>query len=267
MSNRTVEYLRFMLAATVVLFGTEAAATPVSVSPTSVALKPGSASELITLQNESDTAARFEVSVMNWSESADGKTNLTPTKDLIVFPTLLELPARGSKKIRLGTEHFAAGPEQSYRLVIHELPQPAAGQNVLEIQVLTNMTLPIFLANDMGRPKIAIESASVDNTGTLSFTVVNPGTAHFVLQTAAVTGLGPKGKAFEVAQKGWYVLPGGKRTYHVSLAGEPCRQTTELAIKMTTDGPTAETRVPLPKGTCRDGLTRFFEPQKAEPAS
>ena len=255
---------RLAVAAALVLLPAAAYATPVSVTPTSVVLKPGSASELITLTNESDTAARFEVTAHAWTESEDGKTNLTPTTDIIVFPALLELPARGSKKIRLGAENLATNVEKNYRLAIHELPQAASGQALLQIQVLTNMTLPIFLAAPNAQPKAKIENAGVEG-GKLTFTVSNGGSAHFMLQRIDIAGRSAAAETFAVSQKGWYVLAGGRRTFKVDLGGDACRQTTALNIKAITDGTPTETRVSLPAGTCGQGAPRFIDTRSAEP--
>jgi P pilus assembly chaperone PapD len=243
-------------------------ATPVSVTPTTISLAPGNTSELVTLSNESDTATRFEISVSAWTESEDGKTSLAPTNDLVLFPALLDLPARGSKKIRLGAEHAAAGVEKNYRLTIHELPQPSAAPGQFQIQVLTNMTLPVFIAAPGEQAKIAIVQPTVDHD-VLSFTVANPGSAHFVLQTVSVAGSGAGGEAFNIAQKGWYVLAGGRRTYHIALGKDACKATAAV-IKTVTDtasiGPGGEMRVPIPPGSCGEGATKFVESRTSEPA-
>jgi len=244
-----------------VLFNGAALATPVSVTPTTINLRPGNASELVTLSNESDNTARFEVTAFAWSESEDGRTDLTPTKDLIVFPALLELPPRGSKKIRLGSERPTAAGEKSYRLVINELPQAANSASTLQIQVLTNMTLPIFLTTTGGAPKVAIEDAKVEK-GKLSFAVANHGSSRFVLQNVDVSGNGKDGRAFDVTQKGWYVLAGGRRKFEVALGGARCRQASEIAIKAVTDGPVGETRVALPSDACGDGAVVFLDVKK-----
>ena len=252
--------------AVVMLVSAPALATPVSVTPTTVALAPGNTSELVTLTNESDTAARFEISVSAWTESEDGKTELVPTNDLVFFPALLELPARGSKKIRLGAEHLQGGVEKNYRLTIHELPQPVATPGQLQIQVLTNMTLPIFLAAPGAQPKMNIEP-SVGH-GALTFTVSNPGSAHFLLQNVNVVGSGAGGEAFNVAQKGWYVLAGGRRTFHVALGSDACKASVAV-IKTVTDTPVSglsgDTHVSIPAGSCGPGATKFSEPHAPEP--
>ncbi len=256
--------MRISLFLTALLFSSlPAAATPVSVTPTTINLRPGNASELVSLANESDTPARFEINAFVWTETEDGRTELTPTKDLIVFPALLELPPRGIKKIRLGAERPASGGEKSYRLVINELPQAAKGEAALQIQVLTNMTLPIFVSASAGAPKVVIEDAKVEN-GKLSFAVANGGTSRFVLQHVDVSGTGKGAQAFDVSQKGWYVLAGGKRRYEVALGGARCRQADAIAIKAVTDTTVGEARVSMPAGVCGDGAVVFLDTRKTE---
>src|SRR3954466_206003 len=91
----------FLLAA---VHAVPAAAAPVSVTPTMVALAPGHATALITLTNEGDEPARFETSVNAWAESRDGQTSLDPSADIVVFPQLITLQPHEAKKIRIGTE-------------------------------------------------------------------------------------------------------------------------------------------------------------------
>lgn len=235
-----------------------AQATPVSVTPTTVVLMPGSNSELVTLTNESDTSARFEITAHAWTETEDGRTTLGPTQDLIVFPALLELPARGQKKIRLGTENTRTTVERNYRLAIRELPQAASAQNPLQIQVLTNMTLPIFVANPEAQAKIALQ-VDPPAAGKMRFTVSNTGGAHFMLQRIDIIGQGAAGEAFNVGQKGWYVLAGGRRTFEVALGGARCAAASSITVRAFTSGPAGETRVALPPGACTGDDIRFVD--------
>lgn len=234
----------------------------VSVTPTLVSLTPGKTTELISLTNESDQPSRFEITANKWTETEDGRTELMPASDIVVFPPLVEIPAHDTKKIRLGVERISGASEQSYRLIAQELPRMRGADAQVQIQVLTKFSVPIFVVPTQTRAEAAVLDASFDQN-VLSFTIANPGSAHFVLQRVDVLGEGGA-KPFTVTQKGWYILPGGKRTYHVFLGAEACRDAKSLLIKAVGDGPSAETRVAMPASACGHGVTRFIETARSD---
>src|SRR5262249_53546710 len=139
--------------------------------------------------------------------------------------------------------------ERSYRLILQELPQINRDTGRVEIQVLSKISLPVFVAaaNAQAHPAV---SAPVLKDGVLSFDVANTGAAHFMLRQVNVSGRGAAGDAFSLDANGWYVLAGGKRSYHVVLAAADCRRATEIAIKTTGDAGAAETRIPVTPAAC-----------------
>jgi fimbrial chaperone protein len=238
--------------------GPPAQATPVSVTPTSVALAPDRTTDLISLLNEGDAPARFEVTLSSWVESQDGKTLLEPTKDLVAFPPLIEIPPHQTKNIRIGMVGSFAPSERSYRMIVQELPSATPSAAQVAIQVLTKISLPVFAAPPGVEPAARIETPKIEN-GVLSFSVFNPGTAHMVLRKVEIAGQGSVGPSFDVGETGWYVLAGGRRDYQVALARTDCQKTSRLTITATSDGPKAETQLPVTSGTCGQGAaTRFL---------
>src|SRR6185436_2063955 len=87
----------------------------VSVSPVLVHLSATQRSEVIEFTNAGQTPARFQAEVHAWHESAAGELTLSPTKDLLFFPSLFEIPPGETRRIRVAST-VAPGPvERSYR--------------------------------------------------------------------------------------------------------------------------------------------------------
>lgn len=234
-----------------------AAAAPVSITPTTIVLGPGRTTALVSITNESDGPTRFETSVNVWEESPEGETTLTPSNDVVIFPQLIALAPHETKKVRIGTELPTPAAERSYRLILQELPQLNRDTGRVEIQVLSKISLPVFVADPraQGRPAVA---APALKDGVLSFDIANTGTAHFMLRQVNVIGRDAKGDAFTLASNGWYVLAGGRRSYQVALAAGDCRRATEIAIKTVSDAGPAEVRVPVPAGACGSAAESRF---------
>ena len=236
-----------------------ALAGPVSITPTQVTLAARNATELITVLNEGDALARFEITVSAWSESEDGQTRLAPAADILVFPPLLELAPHGMAKIRLGAAISPGAGERAYRMVIQEIPSSVPPPGRAQIQVLTKISIPVFLAAPGGQPALTIEGARIED-GKLAFAIANGGTAHELVRRVEVTGQGKAGPSFDVGENGWYILAGGRRDYRVALAGRDCAATSQIAIAALGEGAKAEAgmQVPVASSGCAPGeQTRF----------
>lgn len=234
-----------------------AAAAPVSITPTTIVLGPGRTTALVSITNESDGPTRFETSVNIWSESPEGETTLTPSDEVVIFPQLIALAPHETKKVRIGTELPPAAAERSYRLILQELPQLNRETGRVEIQVLSKISLPVFVADPRAQARPAV-AAPVLKDGVLSFDVANTGAAHFMLKQVNVTGRDAKGDAFTLATNGWYVLAGGRRSFHVTLAAADCRRATEIAVKTVSDAGPAEVRLPVAANACGSAAESRF---------
>lgn len=250
--------LRLLLALPAVLFfARDARAAPVSITPTTIVLGPGRTTALVSITNESDGPTRFETSVNVWSESPEGETTLTPSNDVVIFPQLIALAPHETKRVRIGTELPTPAAERSYRLILQELPQINRDTGRVEIQVLSKISLPVFVADPRAQARPAV-AAPILKDGVLSFDIANSGTAHFMLRQVNVAGRDAKGEAFTLASNGWYVLAGGRRSYQVALAAADCRRATEITIKTVSDAGPAEIRLPVAANACGSAAESRF---------
>ena len=229
----------FVCLLAILLGAAPALAAPVSITPTTIVLGPGRTTALVSITNESNGPTRFETNVNLWAESPDGETTLTPNSDVVIFPQLIALAPHETKKVRIGTELPPGSAERSYRLILQELPQLNRDTGRVEIQVLSKISLPVFVAGPNAQPRPAVDTAVLKD-GKLTFSVANAGAAHFMLKQVTVTGRSAAGESFALNTNGWYVLAGGRRAFHLALAAADCRRSTEITIKAVGDAGPAE---------------------------
>ena len=230
-----------------------ARASAFRVSPVQVALSAKASSTLLTLSNESSESLRFQVRAYAWNQKPDGEMELAPTDDLVVFPTLITLPAGKDRKVRIGSATSFGASEKSYRVFFEELP-PVAGTGEAttqaEVRVLTRMGIPIFLRPQKPQSAGAIEGLALEG-GHLRFLVRNDGNAHFVLRAVRIKGVGAAGDpVFDRDLEGWYVLSGGTRAYDLAIPAELCSQVTGVMVESETEQDTFTARLEPPAGGC-----------------
>ena len=226
-----------------------------AVAPVDVTLEQRDRSHLIVLTNQDSTPLRFQLSAYKWGEQPDGRMVLEPTDDLIFFPQLFDIKPHESQNVRVGTVAPAMETEKTYRLVMHQLkafepPRAAGKQRNVVVNVLTNVSIPVFIEPAAPDAKVSISSMSFSR-GKLSFTVKNSGNAHFRISSMQLDGFGQGTQpVFSKTAKGWYVLAGGWRDYAVPLSARDCSQLVRLDLLVRTDRGQVRTELPVSPGAC-----------------
>jgi fimbrial chaperone protein len=237
------------------------AAAPVAVSPTLVTLTSAKQTDLVNLTNQGDDSVRFQLTVEAWDQLPNGEAELKATENVLVFPPLLSLAPHEARKVRVATSVPAGTAEQSYRLSVQELPtnKPGAGQG--QVQMLTKLSLPIFVQPMVVRAQPRLDRPILAG-GVLSFTIANDGGAHFTVGQVTLTGDdGVARRTFELAAQGWYILAGGRRDYQAVVAVAECRKTTHLSIGIAIDEKTLQATIPITAANCGTATTtRFIAP-------
>ena len=222
------------------------------VSPVRFELGPGQGSQLVTVTNQGGESVRFQLTLNAWTEAEDGTQSLTPSKELVVFPTLLDLPAGAARKIRVGTlkPPTGQGPEKTYRLVLTQIP--SAGRDVPNgVRMLTNMSLPIFV--QPAKPKAALVVGSLGvKAGQAELILENRGNSFLRTKSVKVTGLGADGKEIVTEDlKAWYLLAGNRRIYPIAFKPGICPQVRTLQVVAESDrGGKVEKSVPVQPSQC-----------------
>lgn len=215
------------------------------VTPIRVDLSSRASSALMTLVNESDKELRFQISVYEWAqENGSGEMQLTPTKDIVFFPSLLTLKPAEERNVRVGTARKSEAVEKTYRIFFEELPPlETADAPGAQVTVITKLGVPIFIQPQ--KPAPAGEVANLAYAARkLAFDVRNNGNVHFFARAVRVTGLDADGKpVFQKQREGWYVLRDGSRRYEVELSEPECAKTQTLRVEVDTNIDAAEDAV------------------------
>jgi fimbrial chaperone protein len=249
--HRMRTWLRVIVAAcfgVALLQGGRAWAANFEVTPVRVALSQATASALLTVHNQSSEPLRFQVTAFTWAQGKDGEMALSPTDELVVFPTMFSIKAGESRKMRLGITAPPGGVEKTYRVFVEELPPPSS-QSTNQIRVLTRMGIPVFQSPAAAAPLPRIDAVAVQGR-TVSLALHNAGNAYFFAKHVRVSAVAPDGRVvFTRDLPGWYVLAGGLRDYTTELPDEACAAT-RLDVDLETESTTAHASAALPPRAC-----------------
>ena len=174
---------------------------------------------------------------------------LAPTREVAVFPPLLELAPGESRNLRVGTDAPAGPVERAWRLTVEELPREDAPASGSRVRVLTRVGLPVFLApaaEPVARGEVDfLERAN----GKVRFTVRNTGTVRLRPSAVTLSLVSAQGeKVFEKELESWYVLPRGERIYEVEPPSGACERAAEMTVTVQLERGALTGRAP---GACR----------------
>ncbi len=226
-----------------------AAAAEIEVSPVVVELAARQRTALLTVRNAGAEPARFQAKAFAWTNGVDGVMKLVPTRELAVFPPLLELAPGESRNLRVGTDAPAADVERAWRLTVEELPREDAPPAGAGVRVLTRVGLPVFLApSSPGSTRgevVFVERAK----GRIRFTLRNTGTVRLRPSAVALALVSGQGETvFETTLPPWYVLAHEERTFEVQPPPGACERAAEMIATVQLEGGSLTGRAP---GACR----------------
>lgn len=127
--------------------------TPVTIERTAPAVAAS-----LTLSNADSRQLAVQVRVFRWRQ-VNGKDVLEPTSDVAVSPPMAMLPSKGEsvvRVVRLSKAPIAS--EESYRILVDELPTPAATSGSA-VRLLLRYSIPAFFrAAAAGAPRVGWEA-------------------------------------------------------------------------------------------------------------
>jgi len=193
-----------------------AQAATLQISPVSITLSPSTNASGLTLINPSDAPLYGQVRVFRWTQ-VDGDDHLVATDDLIASPPLIQIPGKSDQLVRLVKRQAAPAPvEQSYRLLVDELPGPD-DKSRGGVTIRLRYSVPVFIEQPAQNHAQAVLSWHIAKaTDHWILTVTNAGVQH--AQISTVTVYGPSGAPY-VVTKGLlgYVLAGASRAWKIEL--------------------------------------------------
>ncbi len=115
-----------------------------SVNPVRVELSAQRSSAVVQVENSSSNEVTIEARTFAWSQ-ADGKDQLSPTREVIVTPQVFRLKAGATQLVRIGALRKPdPNKELAYRLMLEEIPPPPSPLTK-GLQVALRVSIPVFL--------------------------------------------------------------------------------------------------------------------------
>lgn len=239
---------------TALLAGLVAAATVeaagLGISPVTAEFAANETVKGIQLNNSSQAVVRAQVRVYVWTQDG-GEDRLLPSKALVVSPPMLSLePGQEQllRVIRTGPVDAAdAVREQSYRLLIDELPDPAAPPRA-GLNFVMQYSVPVFVAAAAPMARPAQPLSWWIEAQSLRLRTRNDGVQH--AQIADFELLDAQGRVL-ASHPGLmgYVLPGATRHWQLSLPAEA--KAAGLEIRARIDGQTVRQQLQPGNGGAR----------------
>lgn len=198
-----------------------ASAASLQISPVSVRFAGDQQASSISLQNMGEAAIYGQVRVFRWDQQ-QGQDVLTPTREVIVSPPIVQIAAHATQAIRLvlAPGARAGGGEGTYRVLIDELgrEEGAAAQGV---DIRLRYSVPVFLAPPLAAGAPAARDDQLDwqvfrQDGSWMLKVRNAGALH--AQIGAADIVNRRGQRFNISKGLFgYVLAGREREWKLAL--------------------------------------------------
>lgn len=194
---------RLCLACLALLAGRPVAAQALEFAPITIDLPPGRMAGTIKITNRGDEPTTVQVRPYAWSQP-DGREQLDPTADLIASPPFATIGPGDDQTVRVVLRRPATVHEDSYRLLVDQLP-PAAMPG--SVRVALRVSLPVFAgASGAAVPRLTWTVLPAATGGGGMLVVRNDGIRHARISDLKLTA----GKA-AIPAPGFtfrYVLPG-----------------------------------------------------------
>lgn len=216
-----------------------AQASSLQISPVTVDMPSDANAVGITLSNPGDQPLYGQVRVFRWGQN-DTDDTLDATKDIVASPPLIQVAPHSDQLVRLVRQaHDTVPTEQSFRVLIDEIPRPGA-EATNGVTIRLRYSVPIFIhpAGAIGKPNLSWQLLRGAQGWLLR--VANTGDRHG--QIGAAT-LATAGKTITL-NKGLlgYVLAGHTQQWKIDLDPGAALQS-PLTIRANVNGQPSEAAV------------------------
>lgn len=162
--------LKFAAVASLLGAGTvqNAYAADIRVQPVTVEPLAGARTASLTLINDEQTPVRVQIRVFRWSQER-GQDILTATQDVVASPPFATLTPDLHSLVRLvRAKKGATEGEESYRVLIDEVPEPGEAQPGA-VNLILRQSIPVFFSDTPQRTSVV--DWSIDHDGTQAWVV------------------------------------------------------------------------------------------------
>ena len=216
------------------------------INPVRIVLSQQQQTAAITIKNASDQPTSIQIQVVAWTQN-EGQDIYVPSRELLVSPPIVTIPAKGEQVIRAALRRPAdTSQELSYRINLQELPPPPA-PDFKGVQVAMRVGLPVFVEPLNEKAAAQMEwnlKRSPDNQ--LKLTLQNKGNAH--VQVTDFSLYLPGGNTVIASEAGSsYIMAGQSHTWLLKPASPDMISGDLLQLKAFTDAGDIDTSLALGK--------------------
>ncbi len=206
-----------------------------AVNPVRVELSLRQLHSTLKIANGGDEKVTVQVHAVSWGKGGNDES-LEDTNDVIVNPPIFTIAPHQTQLIRLGLREFkASAAEQTYRLIVEEVPPPLK-PDFNGLRTLLRISIPVFVAPPQPAHPLLLWQVRSEPDGPI-LSVQNRGTGHIQLKQISVSRA-PGGQPIFTGVRAVYVLPGGQAEWHINGVETGSG---ELLIRAATDhGPVSE---------------------------
>lgn len=189
-----------------------------SVTPVRIYMTPNDKAVAVTINNQGDDDLVMQADVYSWSQTPDGKDELTLTDDLLLSPPIIKLAGKSRQVVRLARlTRMKPDRQITYRLVVREIPEARPVKDRVQLQLALAFSMPVFIT-PRGAKSNLVCSAERTSASSVSAACENTGTAYaqpldFVLSNSV-------GEKLASRDSGGYILPTIKRKFDIKSAGK-----------------------------------------------
>lgn len=197
----------------VFLAGSGVNAQSLTVLPVSVQMTPGQMAAALTLINQADIETSVQIRVFTWKQ-LDGNDQLIPSDEVMVSPPLGVIAAGATQVVRLILRKPPQTLEASFRILVDQIPAPAAPGTV---RIALRLSIPIF-AEPVIRIAAHVQWRIEGGGGQLYLVAANDGSRHETVRDIALTVSGSGSQKIETNVSP-YVLAGAIRRWRILTFG------------------------------------------------
>jgi fimbrial chaperone protein len=179
MNSRRSTAAQYALAVILVALSTglAARAQALSVIPVNIYLAPGERASSLTVTNQGTTQTSIQIRAFTWNQYQDQEL-LAPSDLLVVSPPIATLAPGASQVIRLVLRERAQVRENTYRILLDQIPPPAEPGVV---HVALRLSIPVF-AQPGTRVNPDVQFFLDTKDGQLFLVGINNGLRHLAIR-------------------------------------------------------------------------------------
>jgi fimbrial chaperone protein len=203
-----------------------------TISPTTITLTNEPAAD-VAVTNTGTTVARISVHAYAWTQDPNDVEKLTESDDVVYFPEIFVLPPGGTQRIRVGVSGSPKEREQTYRLIVQELP-PSRAAGGAGVTFVGRVDMPVFVppGNSIVQTRVPkIVSLSVDR-GVALAVLANEGNVHIRQSTLTFTGTDASGNVvWRDSKQPFYILAKNQQNVRAAIPQPLCGRIRTVTVR------------------------------------